>query len=480
MRKLTSRTRLVVALASLGYGHAILFAAESVSWPQFRGPASNPIASNPQLADRWSATENVEWSTPIPGRGWSSPIVTNGKVFVTAVVTEGASKKPEHGVAFTEQYGAELMKQGVPMKDIMKKVAERDLEMPNEVVLHYFLYCLDLKSGKVEWKSEFYGGHPPGSRHRKNSFASETPVTDGDAVYVYVGNLGLYAFDLKGKQLWHTPVESSATNSIVDFGTAASPVLSGNQIVFVSDNDKQQYAAAFDKHTGKQLWRTNRDLGPKPGEMTMRLGWATPYIWTHALRTEVVTVGPATVVSYDLEGKELWRMKGATTGPVPSPFAFDGILYVDGGRGGTLFAIKPGASGDISLEKDAISNEFILWSAAKGGTYIPTPVAYEGALYVLNESGILSRIDAKTGAVSYRSRVDKEAGSFSASPWAYNGRIFCLSEEGKTFVVTAGEKFELLHVNDLSDFSMASPAIAGDRLILRTESRILSIQKHKN
>src|SRR5258706_6728770 len=276
MRKLTSRTRLVVALASLGYGHAILFAAESVSWPQFRGPASNPIASNPQLADRWSATENVEWSTPIPGRGWSSPIVTNGKVFVTAVVTEGASKKPEHGVAFTEQYGAELMKQGVPMKDIMKKVAERDLEMPNEVVLHYFLYCLDLKSGKVEWKSEFYGGHPPGSRHRKNSFASETPVTDGDAVYVYVGNLGLYAFDLKGKQLWHTPVESSATNSIVDFGTAASPVLTGNQIVFVSDNDQQQYATAFDKRTGKQLWRTNRSIGPKPGEMSMRSGWATP------------------------------------------------------------------------------------------------------------------------------------------------------------------------------------------------------------
>jgi outer membrane protein assembly factor BamB len=117
---------------------------------------------------------------------------------------------------------------------------------------------------------------------------------------------------------------------------------------------------------------------------------------------------------------------------------------------------------------------------AKAGTYIPTPVAYQGAVYVLNENGILTRLDAKTGAVSYRSRLDKEAGSFSASPWAYNGRIFCLSEEGKTFVVAAGEKFELLHVNDLADFSMATPAIAGDRLLLRTESEIFSIRKQKN
>jgi outer membrane protein assembly factor BamB len=454
------------------------FAADSESWPQFRGPASNPVASNPQLADRWSSTENVEWSTPIPGRGWSSPIVTNGKVFVTTAVTEGASKKPETGVTFTEQYAGELMKQGLNMKDTIERVVERDLEKPNEVVLHYFLYCLDLKSGKLDWKTEFYGGQPPGSRHRKNSFASETPVTDRDAVYVYVGNLGLYAFDLKGKQLWHTPLENNATNNFTDFGSGASPVLDGNQILIVYDGDKQQYAAAFDKRTGKQLWRTNRDIGPK-GDMTMRSGWATPYVWANSIRTELVTAGPSTIISYDLEGKELWRMKGATAGPVPSPFAVDGILHVDGGRSGFLFAIKAGAAGDISLAKDATSNEYVLWSAAKVGTYIPTPVAYEGALYVLNENGILSRLDTKTGAVSYRSRLDKDAGSFSASPWAYNGRVFCLSEEGKTFVVAAGEKFELLHVNELADFSMASPAIAGDRLVVRTESKIFSIRKSK-
>ena len=146
---------------------ALLFAitglaADSGSWPQFRGPASNPIASDPPLADRWSTTENIEWSTSIPGRGWSSPIVTNGKVFVTAAVTEGVSKKPQVGTKFTEEFAGELMKQGVPMKDVITRVSERDLEMPNEVVLHYFLYCLDLKSGKLDWKKEFHAGHPPG------------------------------------------------------------------------------------------------------------------------------------------------------------------------------------------------------------------------------------------------------------------------------------------------------------------------------
>jgi outer membrane protein assembly factor BamB len=257
--------------------------------------------------------------------------------------------------------------------------------------------------------------------------------------------------------------------------------LHGDQILFVSDNEKQQYAASFDKRAGKPLWRTNREIGKKGAGMGMplRSGWATPCVWTNAVRTEVVTVGPATVISYDLEGKELWRMKGVTSSPIPSPFAVDGVLYLDGGQGSSLYAIKPGASSDISLATGATSNEYIIWSAAKAGTYLPTPVAYEDALYVLTDTGILSRIDARTGTVTYRSRLDKDAGSFTASPRAYNGRIFCLSEEGKTFVVAAGQKFELLHVNDLGDFSMASPGIAGDRLLLRTESKILSIRKHR-
>ncbi|MEZ5399950.1 MAG: PQQ-binding-like beta-propeller repeat protein [Bryobacteraceae bacterium] len=451
-------------------GVALLGAAE---WPQFRGAESNPISADTRLPDKWSATENVEWSTAVPGRGWSSPIVSKGRIFLTTVVTDGESKKPQTGTEYSNQYVAELQKQGLDEKEIMARVMARDFELPHEVNLRYFLYCLDLATGAVRWKREFHSGHPPGGRHRKNSFTSETPVTDGSAIYVYTGNVGLHAFDFDGKQLWRTPVEANPI--YLEFGTAASPVLHGDRIFIVSDNQERQYAAAFDKRTGKQVWRANRDIGETTGSR-MRSAWTTPYIWKNKVRTELVTVGPKTAISYDLEGKELWRLNGVAASPIPSPFATGGLLYLNGGRGKPLFAIRPGATGDITLGEGARSNVSIAWTERRSGVYLPTPVAYEGALYVLGETGIFSRIDAATGKLTYRARLDDNAGSFTVSPWAYNGRIFCLNEDGRTFVVAAGEEFQLLRTNDLDDFSMASPAIAGDRLLVRTESTLYSFR----
>ena len=450
---------------------------QDMAWPQFRGPESNPVGTHARLAERWSKTENVEWSQEIPGRGWSSPIVTGGRVYVTTVTTEGKSKPPQIGTEYSNEYVAELMKQGVPMEQVIKRVTERDIELPKEVMLHYFLYCLNLKSGKVEWQKEFYTGHPPGGRHRKNSFVSESPVTDSGRVYVYVANLGLWAFDLKGKLAWTTPLEANPI--YLDFGTGSSPALAGNLLVIVSDNEKQQYIAAFDKQTGKQVWRTNRDLGDlgSRGQPVQRSGWATPFVWRHALRTEIVAVGPQEVISYDLAGKELWRMSGMAATPIPTPFAYDGLLYIDGGRGSPLFAIRPGAAGNISLGKDKTSNEYVVWSQARGGTYLPSPVAYQGAVYTLTETGILNRYDAKTGKQTYKTRIDPTASAFTTSPWAYNGKLFCLSEEGQTFVIATGEEFRLLHVNELDDMAQASPALVGDRLLIRTEQRLYSIRR---
>ena len=443
-------------------------------WPQFRGPESNPVGTHARLAERWSKTENVEWSQEIPGRGWSSPIVTGGRVYVTTVTTEGKSKPPQIGTEYSNEYAAELQKQGLPMKEIIERLTERDIELPNEVTLHYFIYSLNLKSGKVEWKTEFHTGHPPGGRHRKNSFVSESPVTDGKFVYVYVANLGLWAFDLKGRPVWNTPVE--ANPMYLDFGTGSSPALAGDLLVIVSDNEKQQYIAGFDKGTGKQVWRTNRDIGGK-GQPVTRSGWATPFIWRHASRTEIVTVGPGEAVSYDLAGKELWRLSGMAATPIPTPFAYDGLLYINGGRGRPLFAIRPGAAGDISLQKDQTSNDYVVWSQPRGGTYLPSALAYEGVVYTLTETGILNRYDAKTGKQSYKTRIDPAATAFTTSPWAYNGKLFCLSEEGQTFVIAAGEEFKLLHVNELDDFALASPALVGDRLLIRTERRLYSIRR---
>jgi len=443
------------------------------AWPQFRGPQSNSTSTHAKLADRWSKTENVEWAQEIPGRGWSSPIVTGGKIYLTTVTTDGKSKSPQIGTEYSNEYAAELEKQGLSMEEIIKRLTERDIELPSEVTVHYLLYRLDLKTGLVEWKKEFYTGHPPSGRHRKNSFVSETPVTDGKSIYVFVANLGLWAFDLKGNVTWKTPLDSNPI--YLDLGTGGSPALAGNLLVVLCDNQQQQYIAAYDKQTGKQVWRTNRDLGGN-AEPRQRSGWATPFVWQHPERTEIVTLGPQTVVSYDLKGNELWRLAGTSITPVPTPFAYQGLLYINGGRGRSLFAIKPGAAGDISLKQDQTANDYIVWSQPRGGTYLPSSVAYDGAIYTLTETGILNRFDAKTGKQTYKTRIDPAATAFTASPWAYNGKLFCLSEEGQTFVVTTGEQFQLLHVNNLDDFTLASPALVGERLIIRTEHKLYSIR----
>jgi outer membrane protein assembly factor BamB len=447
--------------------------AESASWPQFRGPDANPVGASSRLPERWSATENVEWKVDIPGRGWSSPIVTGGKAFLTTVITEGASKQPQTGTDFSNDYVAELSKQGLAEDQILERLKARDIEQPHEVTLHYLLYCLDVDTGSVLWKREFHGGHPPGGRHRKNSFASETPVTDGTLVYIYAANLGLYAYDLKGNQAWKTPLEAYPV--YLDFGTGGSPALQGDQLVILSDNEKQQFIAAFDKRTGKPLWRTDRQLRQKDGP-PRQSGWSTPFVWSHRLRTEIVTIGPTAAVSYDLAGKELWRLSGMSLAPVSSPFADEHLLYLDGGQQRPLFAVRAGASGDITPPGEETANASVAWSVPRAGTYMPTPVAYDGALYVLYDKGILARFDART-VMSYKERLDPDGGAFTSSPWAYDGRVFCLDEEGKTYVVAAGEKFRLIRTNALGDMAMATPAIAGDRLLVRTEKTLFAIRQ---
>jgi outer membrane protein assembly factor BamB len=211
------RLALVVIIAALSAS------AADPTWPQFRGPDSNPTSSNPRLPARWSTTENVEWFAEIPGRGWSSPIVAGDHVFVTTAVTEGESKVPQVGTECSNEYVAKLIKQGLSETEAIARLTVRDLELPHEVDLHYFLYALDVGTGDVRWRRELYAGHPPGGRHRKNSFTSETPVTDGEFVYVYVANLGLYAYTIEGEHCWTRMLNTYPIS--LDFGTGSSPLL---------------------------------------------------------------------------------------------------------------------------------------------------------------------------------------------------------------------------------------------------------------
>jgi outer membrane protein assembly factor BamB len=458
-------------MASFFLAAVVCALAGDPEWPGFRGPASNPYAIHSNLPEKWSTTSNIEWTAAVPGLGWSSPIAAGRNIFLTTVTTDGKAKQPQTGSNYSNDYIAELTKQGLKGQELLDRLNARDFEFPNEVSLHYLLYSIDLDSGKVNWKREFHSGRPPGGRHRKNSFCSETPVTDGERVYVYINNLGLFAYDLQGNKVWSTALESFPT--ILDFGTASSPALVNDLLVIVNDNEKQQFIAAFDKNTGKQVWRTNRSIHVQGSDR--QTGWSSPYIWKTAERTEIVTAGPGLAISYDLEGKELWRLGGMSSMPIPSPFAYDGLLYLNGGANKALAAIKPGASGDLTTADGAKLNPFVAWLQPKAGTYLPTELAYEGGLYVLTHTGILTRFDAKTGVQTYKARIG-EGGDFTSSPWGYRGKVFCMNEDGRTFVIRAGDKFELLDSNDLGEMALATPALIGDRLILRTENHLYSIR----
>ncbi len=232
------------------------------------------------------------------------------------------------------------------------------------------------------------------------------------------------------------------------------------------DNEKQPFIAAYDRASGREVWRKDRDVGTK-GAMVVKSAWVTPYVWRHDGRTEIVTVGPALAISYDTAGNEVWRMSGMGGAPIPMSFASDGLLFLNGGRGRPLYAIRPGATGDISLKTGERTNGFVAWSEPRGGTYLPSALAYQGGLYVVTETGILTRFDAKTGAVTYKTRIDPAATAFTSSPWAHNGKVFFLSEEGTTFVVAAGDTFKLLRTNELEGMALATPAMVGERQLLR-------------
>jgi outer membrane protein assembly factor BamB len=329
------------------------------------------------------------------------------------------------------------------------------------------VYCIDLNTGKVRWEKMVHQGVPESTSHIKNSFASETPVTDGERVYAYFGNLGLFCFDLDGKELWSKKWGSFKTR--FGWGTAASPVHYKERIYIVNDNDEHSFLAAIDRRTGEEVWHLARDE---------KSNWATPYIWENETRTEIVTCGSMKVRSYDLDGHLLWELKGMSSIAIPTPFSKFGLLYIGSGyvndKKRPVFAIRPGASGDISLKEGETSNKYIAWFHKVAGPYNPSPLIYGDYFYVLKDRGTLSCYKPRTGKEIYS---EKRLGSdkFTTSPWAYDNKIFCQSEDGDTFVIKAGPKFELLHKNSLGEMCMATPAIVNGSLVLRTETKLYRI-----
>jgi outer membrane protein assembly factor BamB len=416
-------------------------------WPQFRGAGARGVAEGARFPDRWSATEHVAWKTDLPGRGWSSPVVWGGRVFLTTVVNRGESEPPKKGLYLGG-----------------------DRPRPPAGVHAWWVYGLDVDTGAVRWKEKVHEGPPASAIHIKNSYASETPVTDGERVYFYFGAVGVFAYDLDGKRVWSKPMEPRATR--LGWGSASSPALHGDRLYLVNDNEERSFLLALDKRTGKELWRVARDE---------KSNWSTPLIWENGRRAEIITPGTGRVRAYDLDGKELWSLQGMSGITIPTPLAGDGLLYISSGFVGSrlrpIYAIRPGAGGDISLAEGQTSNASIAWCNRLAAPYNPSPLLYRGTLYVLLDRGMLSAYDAKTGRAFFERERIPQGGGFTASPWAANGKLFCLNEDGVTFVVRAGETFDLLHANRLADddMGMATPAIAGDTLLIRTSARLYGI-----
>lgn len=430
-----------------------LEAAEN--WPMFRGGFSRGTSDNINLPLEWDSKKgkNIEWKVKVPGLGWSSPVVHSGRIYLTTAVSEGEIEPRKPGLYFGG-----------------------DRKEPIKHMHHFLVLCLDIESGDYLWQREVLASRPLTPIHIKNSYAAETPVTDGERVYAYFGSHGLYCLDKTGKKLWEKMFKSYEMRN--GWGTGASPILEGDQLIIVNDNMEESWLAGFNKITGKQLWKTKRE---EPSN------WSTPFVWKHNGISELILTGRNQTRSYDLVGNERWRLKwkSRTSIVIPTPFEAHGLLYIASGYVGDrekhVYAIKPGAKNDISLKPGETKNDFIAWYDKRAAPYNPSPLVYGDEFYSLFDFGFLACRDARTGSVYFdkeRINPDKSIG-FTASPWAYRGHVFALSEAGDTYVFLAGKEYKLVRVNYTGGMSMANPALAADRLILRNQNHLFSIREKR-
>ncbi len=443
---ITKRCVFVLVLTSLAGGLAARAVAQE-NWTRFRGPdATGVVADDARLPDTWSKEKNVLWKAPIPGWGWGSPIVWGDKVFVSAVHSDNDYEKPKGGLYLG-----------------------RGRSEPPDTVHHWMVYCLSLKTGKVLWKHEAHTGKPQIPRHPKSTYAAETPTTDGKRLYVLFGDVGLYCYDFDGKPLWTHKIKAYKTQS--DYGAAASPVIQGDQVIMVYDNQQASYLLALDSATGKQRWKVPRN------ETT---NWSTPFVWEHAGGTEIVVTGRRKNRSYTPDGSVIWKFDGRMSVlTIPSPFASKGLLYLTSGyfqdSKRPVFALKPGAKGDIALKDDETSNAFIKWSVQRMGPYNTSPIVYQDYYYTMLDRGMVTCHNARTGELVYNRKRFPQGASFTASPWAYNGKVFALDEEGTTYVMPVGKEFKVERQNKLDELCIATPSICQGKLLIRTASQVYCI-----
>ncbi len=419
-------------------------------WPQFRGPQGDGISQETNLPDSWDSEKNIQWKIPAPGSGWAAPIIWEDKIYVAGVVEDQPSPLSEEDEEEEEDE------------------EDEDDETPPDTVFRWELHCLDLATGKNIWTKVCHKGKSRISKHRDNTFASETPVTDGKHIYVYFGMRGVYCYDMKGNKVWEKDLGSFEMMN--GWGTSSSPVLHGDHLFVQVDNEEKSFLVALNKKDGKEAWRVDRDE---------RSNWGSLFLWKNKKQTEVIASGKK-IISYEpTSGKILWEldMKGGRASA--TPVGDEDHLFVSnekrrrrgggnrgGGGGGGLFAVKAGASGNITLKEGETKSDAISWVQPDAAFKAASPIVYQGQIYILDRrGGFLTSFDAKTGKpVIEKKRLGS---AFWSSPWAYNGKVFCLDEAGDTHVIKPDKEFNKVATNSIEDRFWATSAMSQGALVLR-------------
>ncbi len=430
-----------------------LAAGAPPNWPSFRGPGASGVADGQTPPVTWNAETgaNIRWKTAIPGLAHASPIVWGDRLFITSAVSSDSDPYLRVGL-----YG-------------------ESPDHPEDLVHDFRVYCLNKNSGKIIWEKTAHSGKPQVKRHIKSSHANSTPATDGKHVVAFFGSEGLYCYDVAGRLLWKKDLGYLDSGALdlpeVQWGFGSSPIIYESFVIVLCDVNNQSFVAAFDVASGKEVWRKLRDEVPT---------WGTPTVHKGHGRTQVIVNGWKHIGGYDvMTGRELWRLRGGGDIPVPTPFAAHDLIFITSGHGGQtpIYAIRTDVKGDISLADGETSNDHVAWARLMRGAYIPTPIVYGQYLYICNDRGILTCYQATTGEQLYRTRLAGGRSAYSASAVAADGRLYFTSEDGEIHVVKAGPEYELLASNAMGGVCLATPAISGGMIFVRTSKHLYGIGK---
>ena len=433
------------------------------NWPSFRGGNATGIAKGAVTPTTWNVetSENILWKSAIPGLGHSSPIIWGDQLFITTAVNESKTAPLKVGL-YGDPGSAE----------------DNDVQQ-------WKILCLNKKTGAVLWDKTAYKGVPKQKRHTKATHANCTMATDGNNIVAFFGSEGLYCYDLQGNLRWKKDLGTLRISPVVyndvpdpkgedlEWGFASSPIIYKDRVFVQCDILTNGFVAAFNLSDGKEIWRTRRDDTAT---------WSTPNVCTDGPRAQLLVNGWKHMGGYDLQtGKEIWQMSGGGDCPVPTPIAWNGLIFLMSSHGPRkpIYVVRTDARGDVSLRNGATTNTYVAWSSLRGASYMQTPLVYGDHLFSCHVDGVLTCFDARTGKEKYKERLGTGGEGFTASPVASEGKIYFTSEQGSIFVLKPVADFTVLATNKMNEVCMATPAISEDTIFFRTQGHVVAVGEEK-